>query len=293
VTAALSTGREVGVGPRKITSEPRAGWRRLSLRALATAFLFVFVVLPLVAVMRTVWEDGWRVAWLAVLSPVALSALWLTLWTAAVVAVVNAAFGTATAWVLVRYRFPGRAFLNGLIDLPFAIPTLVTGLMLVVLYGPQELLGHVLAAHGVRLLFAPIGIVLSLLFVTFPVVVRAVEPVLREIDADQEEAAQTLGASQTKVIGRIVVPAIGPAIVTSTLLTFTRALSEFGSVVMVAGNLPRRTLTAPVYVFGAVESGEPGAAAAMSLLLIGLSALLVVMVDRFARRRALRLGLVR
>ena len=290
MTAALSTAS----APRATAREgDRAAWARWSLRSTATAFLLVFVILPLAAVVRTVWEDGWQVAWEALCSPVALSALWLTLWTALAVAAINAVFGTATAWVLVRYRFPGRGLLNGLIDLPFAIPTLVTGLMLVVLYGPQQLVGHWLAQHGVRLLFAPLGIVLSLLFVTFPVVVRAVEPVLMEIDADQEEAAETLGASPVRVLGRIVVPALGPAVVSSTLLTFTRALSEFGSVVMVAGNLPRRTLTAPVYVFGAVESGEPGAAAAMSLLLIGLSALLVFLVDWASRRRALRLGLLR
>jgi len=198
--------------------------------------------------------------------------------------------GTLTAWVLVRYRFPGHAAVNSIIDLPIAIPTLVTGVMLVVLYGPQQPIGAWFAGHGFKLLFAPAGIILALLFVTFPFVVRAVEPVLMEIDADQEEAAATLGASRRRTFVSVILPALAPALLTSCLLTFTRALGEFGSVVIVAGNIPRRTLTAPVYVFGAIESGETGAASAMSLLLIGLSALLIFAADRYARRRALRMG---
>jgi sulfate transport system permease protein len=261
----------------------------------AAAFLIVMVVLPLLAVLRSVLvpgegAGGLRAALAALASPTALAALWLTVWTAVVVAAVNAVMGTLTAWVLVRHRFPGKALLNAVIDLPFAIPTLVTGLMLVVLYGPQQIVGRFLAAHGVKLLFAPAGIILALLFVTFPFVVRAVEPVLMDIDADQEEAAATLGASPLRTFMQVILPALRPAVITASLLTFTRALGEFGSVVIVAGNIPRRTLTAPVYVFGAIESGEPAAASAMSMLLVVVSAALIVAADRYTRRRARAIG---
>jgi sulfate transport system permease protein len=272
--------------------QPSATAGTLSLRVVAIAFLLVMVALPLAAVLGAVLAGpgGLGAALRALGSRTARAALWLTVWTAAVVALVNAVMGTLTAWVLARYRFFGKAVLNAVIDLPFAIPTLVTGLMLVVLYGPQELLGRVLAAHGLHLLFAPAGIILSLLFVTFPFVVRAVEPVLMEVDFDQEEAATTLGASPFRTFVAVVLPALRPAVLTASLLTFTRALGEFGSVVVVAGNIPRRTLTAPVYVFGAIESGEPAAASAMSLLLVAVSAALIIMADRYTRVRARAIG---
>jgi sulfate transport system permease protein len=270
----------------------RATAGALSLRVVAVAFLGVMVALPLAAVVGSVLTGpgGVGAALHALGSRTARAALWLTVWTAVVVALVNAVMGTLTAWVLARYHFFGKAILNAVIDLPFAIPTLVTGLMLVVLYGPQRVVGQVLAAHGLRLLFAPAGIILSLLFVTFPFVVRAVEPVLMDIDVDQEEAATTLGSSPFRTFFQVVLPALRPAVLTATLLTFTRALGEFGSVVVVAGNIPRRTLTAPVYVFGAIESGEPAAASAMSLLLVAVSAGLILVVDRYTRARARAIG---
>lgn len=261
---------------------------RWVLRALAAGFLLVLVGLPLAAVVVTAFRHGPAAAWHALTSPVARAALWLTVWTAALVTVVNAVFGTLTAWVLTRYRFAGRNLLAAVIDLPFAIPTVVTGLMLVVLYGPQNLVGAWLSAHGVRILFAPPGIVVALLLVTFPLVVRAVEPVLMELDADQEQAAFTLGAWPLAAFRRVVLPAIAPAILTGSLLTFARALGEFGSVVIVAGNLPGRSLTAPVFIYGAVESGAPQAASAMSALLVAISLGLILVVDRHARARQRR-----
>lgn len=269
---------------------PRQGL--LLLRGVAAAYLLSLVGLPVVAVFVSAFEEGLSGVVHALVNPIALAALRLTLWTALVVAVVNAILGTLTAWVLVKYRFPGRGLLSGLIDLPFAIPTIVTGLMLVTLYGPHHLLGAWFAERGVRVLFAAPGILLALAFVTFPLVVRAVEPVLLEIEADQEQAAFTLGAWPLTTFFRVTLPAIAPAVLTGSLLTFARALGEFGSVVIVAGNIPRRTLTAPVYVFGAVESGRPHAASAMSAVLIVVSFGLMLFVDRYTRgrRRALGLG---
>ncbi|EYF02103.1 Sulfate transport system permease protein CysT [Chondromyces apiculatus DSM 436] len=243
------------------------------------------VALPVAVVARSGLSGGIDAFVRALWHPVARAALLLTLESAAVMALVNAFMGTLTAYVLVRYRFPGRRLLNLLIDLPFAIPTLVAGLMLVVLLGPGAPLGRSLESAGLRVVYAPASIVLCLLFVTLPFVVRAVEPVLRELDPAEEEAARTLGASDITAFRRVVLPALTPAILSGALLSFSRALGEFGSIVVVAGNIPRRTLTAAVFVFGEVESGNPQAASAMALVLITISFAVLVLVDAFSRKR--------
>src|SRR5207302_4908122 len=173
----------------------------------------------------------------------------LPLVTAAVTAVVSGVFGTLLAYVLVRMRFPGRAVLNAVVDLPFAVPTLVTGVMLVALYGPNSPVGGFLKRHGVQVIFATPGILLALLFVTLPLVVRAVEPVLIELDRSEEEAAHVLGAGGWTTFRRVVLPAIRPAVAAGALLTFARAIGEFGLIVIVSGNITGRTLTAPVFIF--------------------------------------------
>jgi sulfate/thiosulfate transport system permease protein len=261
---------------------------RHALRGAAIAFLLLVVALPVGTLFHAAFAEGLGPLVTALGSRTALHALWLTLWTAVVVTFFNALFGTMTAWVLVRYRFVGRALLSAVIDLPFAVPTVVSGMMLVILYGPRGAVGGWLLSHGVKVLFQPLGILLALAFVTFPLVVRAVEPVLAEIDRDQEEAAFTLGAWPYHSFRHVVLPAIAPAVATGALLSFARALGEFGTVVLVAGNLPRRTLTAPVFVYGAIESGEPRAAAAMSALLVLVSVALILLVDRFSGERRLQ-----
>jgi sulfate transport system permease protein len=183
----------------------------------------------------------------------------------------NVVMGTATAWVLVRYEFPGRSLINALVDLPFAVPTVVTGLTLVLLYGPNSALGAILGRHGWAVIYAEPGILLALLFVSFPFVVRAVQPVLHEIEPAEEEAAATLGASGWTTFRRVTLPTLLPAITTGAVLSFSRALGEFGSVVMVAGNHPMKTKTAPLYIFGEIESGNREAAMAVSLVLLALS----------------------
>ena len=198
---------------------------------------------------------------------------------------INALMGTAAAWVLVRYRFPGRTFLSTLVDLPFAIPTLVTGVMLVLLYGPRGLMGDWLATSGLKIAFAPPGILLALLFVTLPFVVRAVEPVLLEQDPAEEEAARTLGADALTVFLRVLLPPLLPAILSGSVRSFARALGEFGSIVVVSGNIPYKTLTAPIYLFGEIEAGAPQAAAAVSLVLL-LFAVALTYVGRALERWA-------
>ena len=228
-------------------------WGRWGLRSTAVVFLSFMIVLPLAAVVERGFVDGLAGFWEDLHAPSARYALWLTLWTALLMTVLNTVMGTLTAYVLVRYRFPGHALLNAVVDLPFAFPTLITGIMLVVLYGPQHAVGAWFKDHGVEIMFAPTGIVLALLFVTYPFVVRAVQPVLMELETDQEEAAYTLGASPGLTFFKVLLPAIMPSIITGALLCFARALGEFGSIVIVAGNIPGKSLTAPVYIFGEIK----------------------------------------
>jgi len=254
------------------------------------AYLALMIVVPLAAVLERGFSAGLRAFWRELSNPIAFDALKLTVLAAAITAAVNLVLGTLTAWVLARYRFPGRGVLDSLVDMPFAIPTLVTGVMLVVLYGPTGILGGWFESRGVSIIFARPGIVLALLFVTYPFVIRTVQPVLFEAERHEEEAAFTLGASKWTNFRRIVLPAILPAAVSGALLSFARALGEFGSIVVVAGNIPRRTLTAPVYVFGEVEVHNERGASAMSVVLLALSFGLLLLLDWRQRRRAEILG---
>ena len=254
-------------------------WDKWGLRATAFLYLGFMVALPLAAILRNGFSDGLSAFWADVMNVTAFAALKLTLVTAVIVTIVNAVMGTLTAYVLVRFRFSGKGLLNTMIDMPFAIPTLVTGVMLVALYGPQRTLGAWLNAHGVQVIFATPGIVLALLVITYPFVIRTVQPVLMEAERGQEEAAYTLGASRWTTFRRVVLPAIAPAIVTGSLLSFARALGEFGSIVVVAGNIPGVTLTAPVYIFGQIESQNQRGASAMSIVLLALSFTLIVTVE--------------
>ncbi len=260
---------------------------KISLRTMAVSYLAFMLILPLSAVLHDGLKDGTLSFLGHVTRPTAWHALKLTLWTAMVMAVVNAVMGTLTAYVLVRYSFPGRTLINSLIDLPFAIPTLVTGVTLVYMYGPQQALGSWFKHRmGWEIIFAPPGIILALLFVTFPFVVRSVEPVLMEIDPDEEEAARSLGASAWTTFWRILLPTLLPAILTGTLLAFARAIGEFGSIVVVAGNIPFKSQTAAVYVLGEIESQNQQGASAMSIVLVALSFSLIFVVDWLQKRKS-------
>jgi sulfate transport system permease protein len=245
----------------------------------ALIWLGLMIALPLAVLFEHGLSQGIVRFWAEVTNPIALAAVRLTIFAATVMTLINAVMGTLTAYVLVRYRFFGSRLLNSLIDLPFAIPTLVTGVMLVLLYGPQQTFGAWLEARGAQVIFARPGIVLALLFVTYPFVIRTVQPVLMAIEREQEEAAWTLGASRWQTFGKVILPMITPAIISGALLSFARALGEFGSIVIVAGNIPRSTLTAPVYVFGQIESQNQMGASAVSILLIALSFTLMLLVD--------------
>ncbi|HRQ37382.1 MAG TPA: sulfate ABC transporter permease subunit CysT [Chloroflexota bacterium] len=268
-----------------MASKARIPWGRLGIRAMALSYLFVMLIIPVSVIFWDGLSEGIVTMWQEVSKPIAWSALKLTLWTSALMALINGVMGLLTAFVIVRYTFPGKTTLNAIIDLPLAIPTLVTGLMLVALYGPQQVVGAwVLEQFGQRIIFAAPGIVLALLFVTFPFVVRSVQPVLLGLDQTQEDAAVTLGAGSWTIFRRITLPAVRLPLLSGMLLSFARAIGEFGSIVIVAGNIPFRTQTAAVYVFGEVESENRLGASAVSVVMMAISFGLVALVGWLERR---------
>ncbi|MCK9523350.1 MAG: sulfate ABC transporter permease subunit [Proteobacteria bacterium] len=265
---------------------PTSRWSLL-LRGAVIAWMLLLVVLPLVALAIHGLRSGVPFFWAAITEPQAKDAVALTLWTALLISLINAVLGTATAWLLTRYQFRGRRLLATLIDLPLAIPTLVTGIMLVVLFGPMSPLGAWFEGHGIYVAFHSPIIVLALGFVTLPFSVRMVQPVLADMDRAEEEAAASLGASRLVTFVRIIWPSIGPAVLGGALQTFARAMAEFGSIVVVSGNVPHETLTAPVYIYGQVESGDSHGAAAVALALVTLS-LLVTLFSKLMVRWGVR-----
>ncbi|QEH31863.1 Sulfate transport system permease protein CysT [Aquisphaera giovannonii] len=262
----------------------RATTSDLILRWSTLSYLAIMVALPMVALGVQAARPGLRPFWEAVTDPTAWHALKLTFITALIMVAINAVTGTATAWVLVRYDFPGRTIVNALIDLPFAVPTVVTGVMLVILYGPSSVVGTVLGKFGWGVIYHQPGIVLALLFVTYPFVIRSVQPVLMELDRAEEEAATILGAGPWTTFRKITLPALWPSIVTGSALSFSRALGEFGSVILVAGNHPLLTKTAPLYIYGEIESGNRHGALAISAVLLASSLTILVAINALQGR---------
>jgi sulfate transport system permease protein len=249
-------------------------------RGVAICYLSLIVLVPLAALVWSSRADGMGTFWDEVTKAQAMSALKLTLVSALLVAAFNAVTGTAIAWVLVRDSFRGKGIVNAVIDLPFALPTIVAGLVLLELYGPNSPLGLDVA-------FKRAGLIMALLFVTLPFVVRAVQPVLIELDRDMEEAAESLGAGRLATFRRIVFPNLLPAVLSGVALAFARAVGEFGAVVLISGNVPFETEVSSVYISGQIESDNPTGAAAVSvvLLVISLGVLLAIGAFRHWRTR--------
>jgi sulfate/thiosulfate transport system permease protein len=246
----------------------------------ATGYLSIIVLLPMAALVSRSFEEGLAEFWDAVTDPQAVATLRITLVWSLVVVAINAVAGTVIAWVLVRDDFRGKDVVNAVIDLPFALPTIVAGLTLLALYGPKSPI-------GINVAYTVTGLVMALLFVTLPFVVRTVQPVLLELDRDMEEAAASLGASGFQTFRRIVFPNLFPAILSGVALSFARAVGEFGAVILLSGNIPYKTEVASVYIFGQIESDNVTGAAAVSvvLLAISLAALLAIgAVRRYATR---------
>jgi sulfate transport system permease protein len=246
----------------------------------ATLWLSVIVLLPLVALTTEAFSGGVSGFWDAVTAPGARDTLRVTATVALVVALLNMVTGTLIAWVLVRDDFPGRRIVDAVIDLPFALPTIVASLVLLSLYGPDSPLDITLNATQPAL-------VVALAFVTLPFVVRSVQPVLIELDHDVEEAAASLGASNTTIFRRIILPALWPAVLSGTGLAFARAIGEYGSVVLIGGNIPGQTQVASQYIQEQIESDVPSAAAAVSVALLAVT-FLVLLVLRLVGDRSTR-----
>jgi sulfate transport system permease protein len=263
------------------SAPPRAGLRLPGVgaglgRGLIGLYLSVIVLLPLAAVLDESLANGFGAFWDAVTGDQAMAALKLTVVCSLIVVAINAVFGTIIAWVLVRDEFRGKAIVNALIDLPFALPTIVAGLTLLTLYGAGSPL-------GIDIAFTRIAVVLALSFVTLPFVARAVQPLLIEMDREMEEAATSLGAGGFTVFRRIIFPNLLPGILAGVMLAFARALGEFGSLVLISGNIPFKTEVSSVFIRSQIESGNVSGASAVSVVLLAISLLLLIAVSLLVR----------
>jgi sulfate transport system permease protein len=241
----------------------------------ATLYMSVIVLIPLAAVAVKAFSSGLGTFWDSVTNSYALQTLGVTLLSSVVVAAIGAVMGTLVAFVLVRDDFPGKRVVNAVIDLPFALPTIVAGITLLALYGPSS-------PFGLHLAYTRIGVAVALLFVTLPFVVRAVQPVLLELDKEVEEAAASLGASNLTTFRRIVLPALRPAIISGTALAFARCIGEYGSVVLIAAKVQIASLV----IFADVESGAPQAASSLSVVLLLIALLILFGLRRWGNRGA-------
>nr|WP_245663481.1 sulfate ABC transporter permease subunit CysT [Nocardia inohanensis] len=244
-------------------------------------WLSIIVLLPLAALTVNSFEDGWSGFWDAITSPAALDSLRVTVFVSIIVAIINVLMGTLIAWVLVRDEFPGKGIVNALIDLPFALPTIVASIVLLSLYGPRSPLDiHLNATQP--------GLVVALAFVTLPFVVRSVQPVLIEVDKEVEQAAASLGADNWTTFRRIILPTLTPAIISGGGLAFARAIGEYGSVVLIGGNIPRETQMASQYIQQQIEIDRPVNAAAVSVALLAISFVTLLVLrtasDRLSRK---------
>ena len=244
-------------------------------------WLSLLVLLPVAAIVSTAFDDGLGGFWDAVTDPEALAAIRFTVGAAAFVTLVNAVVGTLIAWVLVRDRFPGKRVLEVVIDIPFALPTIVAGLVLITLYGPS-------GPFGINLVGTRAGVVLALLFVTLPFVVRSVQPLLIDADREVEQAAASLGASGFTIFRRVILPTVTPAVVSGAALSFARALGEFGSVILISANLIGKTQVSSSYILKMIESQETVSAAAVATLLLVVAVVVLVVLDVVQRRTARR-----
>jgi len=233
-----------------------------------SSYLVLIVLLPIAAMLLKTATLGWPEFWRIISSPRAISAYWITFSSAAVAAAFNAVFGMLLAWVLVRYEFPGKRLIDGLVDLPFALPTAVAGLALVTLFGPSGWYGQYLEPMGIKVTYAQLGIIIAMAFTSIPFVVRTVQPVLEDIPVDIEEAARSLGASPRQTFTRVILPLILPAFTTGVVLSFARAIGEFGAVVFIAGNLPGMTEIVSLLVFIRLDEHNYPAAAALATVLL-------------------------
>ncbi len=253
-------------------------------------WLSLIVLIPLAAVFVKSGSEGWDALAAAAFSPRAIASYRLSFGAAAIAALINCVFGLLVAWVLVRYRFPGRRFLSALIDLPFALPTAVAGIALTALYADTGLMGGFLAQAGLPIAYKPAGVVLALTFIGLPFVVRTVEPVLQEVGSEVEEAALTLGATRLQTFWRVILPAVAPALATGFALAFARGAGEYGSVIFIAGNMPFQSEIAPLLIVTQLEEYDYTGAAAIACVMLVISFVILALLNFLQHLQRRRLG---
>jgi len=252
-------------------------------------YISLIVLIPLGALVWQTSELGWQEFVAVVGSPRVLAAYRLSFGSALAAATVNALLGLLVAWVLVRYRFPGRSLADALVDLPFALPTAVAGITLTALLARNGWIGRHLEPLGIQVAYTPLGITIALIFIGLPFVVRSVQPVLQDLDVELEEAAATLGASRWQTFRRVLLPAVLPAVLTGYALAFARGVGEYGSVVFISGNMPMKTEIAPLLIVTRLEQYEHAAATAIALVMLLASLLLLLAINAlqgWTRRQA-------
>jgi len=234
-------------------------------------YLTGIVLVPLLALVIRPVELGWGGFWAAISTPRVLASLRLSFGMALFAAVIDSIFGFVIAWVLVRYRFPGRGVLDAIIDLPFALPTAVAGIALSTLYAPNGWIGSLLVPYGIRIAYTPWGVLVAMVFIGLPFIVRTVEPVLSEIGQEVEEAAATLGATRLQTIFRVVVPMLTPTLLTGAAMAFARGVGEYGSIIFIAGNIPAVSEIAPLLIVTKLEQFDYAGAAAIGVVMLAAS----------------------
>ena len=242
-------------------------------------YLGLVVLIPLGALFMKTYSLSWSRFWTVVLDPRVVAAYRLSFGASFIAAAVSAVFGLVVAWVLVRYSFPGRRLVDGLVDLPFALPTAVGGLALTAVFAPNGWIGQYLDAVGIKAAFTPLGVVITLTFTGLPFTVRTVQPVLQDLDREVEEAAATLGAGRGQTFWRVILPALAPAVVTGFALALARAIGEYGSVIFIAGNLPMRTEIAPLLIMGRLEQFDYAGATAIAVVMLLVSFALLLLIN--------------
>ena len=235
------------------------------------AYLSLIALIPLSSILLKTEGMGWERFWHVVLSPRVIAAYRLSIGASVIAAILNSIFGFIVAWTLSRYNFPGKGVLDALVDLPFALPTSVAGITLTSIYAQNGLIGRLFVPLGIKIAFTPLGIVVALTFIGLPFVVRTVQPVLQDLEAELEEAAATLGASRLQTFRRIIGPAMLPAVITGFALAFARALGEYGSVVFISGNMPMHTEVVPLLIMTKLEEFDYQGATAIALVMLVIS----------------------
>lgn len=243
------------------------------------AYLSLIVFIPLSAVFIKTSELSWSEFWGVIASARVMASYKISFLTAFAAAFVNLVFGLLVAWVLVRYRFPGKKLIDSIVDIPFALPTAVAGIALTAIYSPNGWIGSLLSSYGIKVAFTPIGITIALIFIGLPFVVRTVQPVLQDLEKETEEAAAMLGAYRLRTFWRVILPQLAPALLTGFAMAFARGIGEYGSVVFISGNMPMKTEIAPLLIMTKLEQYDYAGATAIALVMLMISFIMLLLIN--------------